>query len=109
ELSAQAQRLVRQAMAYIHQHYADPISRADLARHVALSEDYLTSCFRKELGVTPIAYLNRYRVNQAKQLLTGTSKSVTEIALEVGFSDSGYFSRVFRREVGLSPDAYRQA
>jgi YesN/AraC family two-component response regulator len=109
ELSAQAQRLVRQAMAYIHQHYADSISRADLARHVALSQDYLTACFRKELGVTPITYLNRYRVNQAKQLLTDTDQSVTEIALQVGFSDSGYFSRVFRREVGLSPEAYRQA
>jgi signal transduction histidine kinase/AraC-like DNA-binding protein/DNA-binding LytR/AlgR family response regulator len=109
KLSAEAQRLVRQAMAYIHEHYAEPISRADLARHVALSEDYLTACFRKELGVTPIAYLNRYRVHQARQLLTNTDKSITEIALEVGFSDSGYFSRVFRREVGLSPEAYRQA
>jgi AraC-like DNA-binding protein len=108
KLSSDAQRLVRQAMAYIHQHYAESICRADLARHVALSEDYLTSCFRKELGVTPIAYLNRYRVHQARQLLTDTSKSVTEIALEVGFSDSGYFSRVFRREVGMSPEAYRQ-
>jgi YesN/AraC family two-component response regulator len=108
ELSAQAQRLVRQAMAYIHEHYADPISRQDLAGHVALSEDYLTFCFRKELGVTPVAYLNRYRVHQAKQLLADPLKSVTEIALEVGFSDSGYFSRVFRREVGVSPEAYRQ-
>jgi signal transduction histidine kinase/AraC-like DNA-binding protein len=107
-LSAQAQRLVRQAMAYIHEHYASSISRTDLARHVALSEDYLTACFRKELGVTPIAYLNRYRVHRARQLLTDTSKSVTEIALEVGFSDSGYFSRVFRREMGISPEAYRQ-
>ncbi|MFN2290482.1 MAG: substrate-binding domain-containing protein [Anaerolineae bacterium] len=109
DLSVQAQRLVRQAMAYIHEHYADPISRADLAQHVALSEDYLTACFRKELGVTPIAYLNRYRVHQARQLLTDTGKTVTEIALSVGFSDSSYFSRVFRREVGLSPEAYRQA
>jgi signal transduction histidine kinase/DNA-binding LacI/PurR family transcriptional regulator/AraC-like DNA-binding protein len=109
KLSTEAQRLVRQAMAYIHQHYAEPISRTDLARHVALSEDYLTSCFRKELGVTPITYLNRYRVNRARQLLNDTDHSVTEIALKVGFSDSGYFSRVFRREVGLSPEAYRQA
>jgi signal transduction histidine kinase/AraC-like DNA-binding protein/ABC-type sugar transport system substrate-binding protein len=108
KLSAQAQRLVRQAMAYIHEHYAEPISRADLARHVALSENYLTACFRRELGVTPITYLNRYRVNQARQLLTDTDQSVTEIALQVGFSDSSYFSRVFRREVGLSPEAYRQ-
>jgi YesN/AraC family two-component response regulator len=108
-LSTEAQRLVRQAMAYIHEHFADSVSRTDLAQHVALSEDYLTACFRKELGVTPIAYLNRYRVLQARQLLTTTDKSVTEIALDVGFSDSGYFSRVFRREVGLSPEAYRQA
>jgi signal transduction histidine kinase/AraC-like DNA-binding protein/ActR/RegA family two-component response regulator len=108
-LSAEAQRLVRKTMAYIHGHYAEPVSRVDLARHVALSEDYLTACFRREMGVTPITYLNRYRVHQARQLLTHTSKSVTEIALEVGFSDSGYFSRVFRREVGVSPEAYRQA
>jgi signal transduction histidine kinase/AraC-like DNA-binding protein/ActR/RegA family two-component response regulator len=109
QLSGEAQRLVRQAMAFIHEHYADPFSRRALARHVALSEDYLTACFRKELGVTPIAYLNRYRVYQAKKLLADPCKSITEIALEVGFSDSGYFSRVFRREVGVSPEAYRQA
>jgi AraC-like DNA-binding protein len=108
-LSAQTQRLVRQAMAFIHKHYAEPVSRADLARHVSLSEDYLTACFRKELGITPIAYLNRYRVHQARQLLSDTDKTITQIALEVGFSDSGYFSRVFRREVGVSPEAYRRA
>lgn len=108
KLSSEAQRLVRRAMAYIHTHYTEPISRADIARHVALSNDYLTFCFRKELGITPIAYLNRYRVNQAKNLLATTYNNITEIAMEVGFSDSGYFSRVFRREVGMSPDAYRR-
>ena len=109
ELSQQARRLVRRVMAYIHEHYADPMSRTDLARQVALSEDYLTACFRKELGVTPITYINRFRINQAQQLLLDTDKSITEIALDVGFSDSSYFSRVFRREVGLSPTDYRQA
>ncbi|MEJ2211862.1 MAG: AraC family transcriptional regulator [Anaerolineae bacterium] len=96
-------------MAYIHEHYADPVSRADLARHVALNEDYLTACFRKELGVTPIAYLNRYRVHQARQLLNETDKNITEISLEVGFSDSGYFRRVFRRETGVYHATYRQS
>ena len=108
ELSGETQRLVRQAMAYLHEHYADPISREDLARHVGLSDDYLTSCFHKELGLTPIAYLNRYRIQQAKQLLTHTHKSITEIALDVGFSGSSYFSRIFRRETGMSPEAYRR-
>ena len=108
DLSSEAQRLVRQAMAYIQEHYADPISRQDLADHVGLSDDYLTSCFHKELGLTPVAYLNRYRVQQAKQLLRDTHLSITEIALQVGFSGSSYFSRIFHRETGMTPAAYRR-
>nr|MCU0507767.1 response regulator [Anaerolineae bacterium] len=107
ELSSEAQRLVRQAMAYMHAHYAEPLSREEIAAHVGLSDDYLTACFHKELGLTPVAYLNRYRVQQAKQLLKNTHKSITEIALEVGFSGSSYFSRVFHRETGMSPGEYR--
>lgn len=107
-LSSEAQRLVRKAMAYVQQNYHEPISRQDLAHHVGMSEDYLTYCFRQELGMTPIAFLNRYRITQAKRLLKETDKTITEIALDVGFSDSGYFSRVFRREVGLSPEAFRR-
>jgi signal transduction histidine kinase/DNA-binding LacI/PurR family transcriptional regulator/AraC-like DNA-binding protein len=109
KLGGEAQRLVRRAMAYLHEHYAEPISREDLARHVGMSDDYLTACFRRELGMTPVTYLNRYRINLARALLTTTDRSVTEIALAVGFSDSGYFSRVFRREVGVSPDTFRRS
>jgi AraC-like DNA-binding protein len=107
-LSSEAQRLVRKAMAYVQQNYQEPLSRQSLARHVGMSDDYLTYCFRQELGMTPIAYLNRYRVMQAKSLLKESDRTITQIALDVGFSDSGYFSRVFRREVGVSPDAYRR-
>jgi AraC-like DNA-binding protein len=95
-------------MAYIQEHYAEPISRQDLADHVGLSDDYLTSCFHKELGLTPVAYLNRYRVQQARHLLKNTHKSITEIAFEVGFSGSSYFSRIFHRETGMTPAAYRR-
>jgi YesN/AraC family two-component response regulator len=109
KLGSQAQQLARQAMGYIHEHYAEPITREGLAHHLGMSDDYLTLCFRKELGMTPIAYLNRYRVNQAKAMLTGSTQSITEIALAVGFSDSGYFSRVFRQKVGMSPEAFRHA
>lgn len=108
KLSSEAQHLVRRAMAFLHARYAETLTRRDIAEHVGLDEDYLTYCFRQELGVTPIAYLNRYRVNLAKTLLKQSNQSITEIALAVGFSDSGYFSRVFRREVGMAPDAYRR-
>jgi AraC-like DNA-binding protein len=74
---------------------------------VNISEDYLTFCFRQELGISPIKYLQRFRINQAKLLLKASQKSITEIAFEVGFLDSGYFSRIFHRETGVSPGDYR--
>ncbi len=106
-LSVDAQRLVRQAMLFLQDHYAEPIARRDIAQHVNIAEDYLTFCFRQELGTTPIKYLQRCRVNQAKLLLKDSQKSITEIAMEVGFSDSGYFSRIFHRETGMSPEVFR--
>jgi CheY-like chemotaxis protein len=108
-LSEEAQRLVRKAMAYIHEHYANSISRRDIAHHVNIAEDHLTFCFRQELGTTPIEYLQRYRINQAMRMLKESDRAITEIALDVGFSDSGYFSRIFRRMTGMSPEAYRRA
>ena len=78
---------------------------ADLRRRIG----YIPTNPQFPIGMTPITYLNRYRVNQAKVLLAKSNKTMMEIARAVGFSDSGYFSRVFRRQVGVSPDAYRRS
>jgi AraC-like DNA-binding protein len=53
-------------------------------------------------------YLQRYRVNQARELLKTGQASITEIARLVGFTDRGYFSRIFHRETGMSPEAFRR-
>jgi YesN/AraC family two-component response regulator len=108
-LGNETQRLMRKAMAYVHEHYTEPISLKDVARYVGMSKEYLARCFHQETGVTLVTYLNRYRINQAKIHLAAGEKSLTEIALEVGFSSGPYFSRVFRQEVGKSPSEYRQA
>jgi signal transduction histidine kinase/DNA-binding response OmpR family regulator len=108
-ISEDAKRLVRLAMVYLHENYSESISRRDLAKHVGITEDHLTFCFRQELGITPIVYLQRYRINQAKRLLKDSYQSITEIAFNVGFSDSGYFSRIFRREVGMPPEMFRRS
>ncbi len=105
---SEAHRAVMKAMAFIQAHYADGISRRDVAAHVGLSERHLTRCFHQETGLTPITYLNRFRVQQAKELMQLGKTSITEIALEVGFSNSGYFTKVFRDETGLSPRAFLQ-
>jgi signal transduction histidine kinase/DNA-binding LacI/PurR family transcriptional regulator/AraC-like DNA-binding protein len=107
KVGTDTQRLVRRAMAYIHTHYSQPLSRGVIAAYLSVNEDYLTRSFTEETGVSPIAYLNRYRVHQAKRLLEEGGHSMTEIALSVGFTDNVLFSRVFRRETGMTPSAYR--
>jgi AraC-like DNA-binding protein len=108
KLSGEAQRLTRKAMAYIHEHYSEPIGREDVARHTGVSEGYLSRCFTQEIGLSLVHYVTRYRIQQAKQFLSSDDMSITEIAMEIGFSDSNYFSRAFRKEVGISPVAYRR-
>jgi AraC-like DNA-binding protein len=106
-LGSETQRLVRKVMAYIHTHYAEDISREQMASHAGISARHLTRTFASEAGLTPIDYLNRFRVVQARGLLDEGCTNITEVMGAVGFRDSSYFSRVFRREVGMSPSAYR--
>jgi len=74
---------------------------------VGISADYLTDCFRQELGITPMTYLRRYRIRQARGLLEEGKLSIMQVALAVGFSESAHFTRTFQREVGMTPRAYR--
>ena len=107
-LSKTAQGLIRKAMTYIQAHYAESLSREEIAEHISISADYLTDCFRQELGITPITYLRRYRIHQACELLRNTEQSITQVALAVGFSDGAHFTRTFTREMGVTPRAFRR-
>jgi AraC-like DNA-binding protein len=106
-LSHSTQQLIRKAMAYIHQHYAEPLTREEIAARVGISTDYLTDCFRQELGIPPITYIRRYRIRQACELLRNSDQSITQIALAVGFSDGAHFTRTFQREMKITPRAFR--
>jgi len=108
-LPTQTSALAKRSVAYIHQNYAKSVSRAEIARTIGVSENYLTQIFHQELGLPLWEYINRYRVTQAKELLSQTDHSVAYIASLVGFEDPAYFSRVFRRYVGQSPRAYRDS
>jgi YesN/AraC family two-component response regulator len=109
KLGAAMQQVVRRAVAIIHAHYAEPITRDQLAAQLGVSGDHLTASFRQEMGITPIAYINRYRISRARVLLEQSSRSITDVALSVGFTDSANFSRAFHREAGMTPNAYRRA
>lgn len=107
-LSNETRQTVRKAMAFIHEHYGESISREDIASFVGVSARHLTRCFHQEMGISPITYLNRYRVKQAKQLLQAGEQNITQIAEAVGFSSSSYFTDAFRREMGMSPRDYQR-
>jgi len=108
-LPAHTAALVKRAVAYLHQNYTRPLARWEIANAVGVSEDYLTRVFNRELGLSPWDYLNRYRVLQARLLLRQSSESIGAIAYQVGFKEQSYFSRVFHKLTGMSPQAYRAA
>jgi AraC-like DNA-binding protein len=108
-LSVPTSGAVKQAIAYIHQNYARPISRWEIAGAVGVSEDYLSRVFNRELNISPWDYLNRYRVLQSRHLLLQTTDPIGVIARQVGFKDQAYFSRVFRKVTGMSPQAFRES
>ncbi len=103
---SEVQQAILKAMAFIHANYKEPISRQNIAARVGLSERHLDRCFQQGLGISPMTYLNRYRVNQARILMDTRKMGITAVAMEVGFSSSGYFARVFRDEMGISPRDY---
>lgn len=100
--------LVKHALAYLHQNFASPITRQEIAQAVGVSKNYLSEIFREEFGFSPWDYLTRFRIQKAKEFLRNTGDSITSVAAQTGFEDSAYFSRVFRKHLGMSPQEYRK-
>lgn len=99
--------LVKRALVYMAEHATEQFSRWQLAEAVHVSEDYLTRIFRREVGLSPWDYLNRYRIYLATAELRQTSMTIQEIALSTGFQDQAYFCRVFKKIMGFSPGKIR--
>lgn len=97
----------RQGAVFIQQNYSRPISVEQIARQVGVSRSYLYRAFESAFGCSPNGYLTRYRLSRAAQLLRHSALPVGAVATSVGFEDPFYFSRVFRREMGVSPTEYR--
>lgn len=99
--------LMGDALSYIEQHFREPIEIRDLTRIAHMSESTLTRTFRRVLGRSPIEHVIRVRVLRAADLLQRGDVRVTEAAFQCGFSDSNYFSRQFRKVMGVAPRQFR--
>jgi AraC-like DNA-binding protein len=98
---------VGKALALMHKQPSNPWTIATLASEVGLSRSVLAERFQHYLSDTPIGYLTRWRLQLAAQVLSSTSKSVAEVAGEVGYESEPSFNRAFKREFGVPPARFR--
>lgn len=100
-------RSIEDTISYMNEHYMLPLTLPMLAGRAGISEGHYTVLFKKHTGRTMTAYLRSLRIEKAKQLFQQTLQPAKEIAQQVGFPDYFYFSRMFKKEVGMSPSEYQ--
>ncbi|GAB18532.1 putative transcriptional regulator [Gordonia effusa NBRC 100432] len=99
---------VAAVFALIETRYSEPLTLADIGAHVSLTPAYLTTLIRKRTGKSVAQWIISRRLLEARRLLADTDESIATIARTVGFDDPAYFSRIFSREIGSSPRAWRR-
>ncbi|WP_408071544.1 response regulator [Butyrivibrio sp. JL13D10] len=105
----QSDSIVQRAKNFIHEHYAEDISRTEIAESVFLTPEYMAKMFKKETGVSLKQYISDYRVLIAKERLSVPGVRISDVAVEVGFDNFSYFSTVFKKTTGQTPGEYHAA
>ncbi|CAI4151428.1 hypothetical protein ALT717_140028 [Alteromonas macleodii] len=100
--------LVVKAQNYLANHYSQPISLSDLASHTFVSQRTLQRRFTQALGMSVIDYLQKLRLHHACQQIEVSTRSIADIAFNVGYQNVNAFRKIFRKEYGLSPVEYRK-
>ena len=100
--------VMRQLIAYIHQHFGEDIQLEDIAGAGAVSKSTCTRLFKRYTGLSPVAYLNDYRLEMSASMLRNSSNSIAHISQACGFAQQSYFTRVFQRSYHMSPMTYRK-
>jgi AraC-like DNA-binding protein len=100
---------LKNTMDYIQENYSQNIDVTTLARKSNMSYSYFCRVFKKTTGNSPIEYINRLRINRAIELIKENNRNISEIAVTVGFSDTNYFSRVFRQIKKITPTRFKKS
>ena len=101
-------QMVSKAREFIDGNFQRSLTLEEVAQSVSLSPSYFTHLFKNETGLSFSRYLTEKRMAHARELLLGSSRSITDIAYSVGYNDSNYFSTAFRNMTGVSPSEYRK-
>lgn len=107
-IEPEAYSLGLRVKSYLDENYMEEISLEKIAQAVRANIYYLSHAFKDMSGYAPMQYVTRRRIGEAQNLLISTSRSITDIAMQVGYSNSNYFQNVFRSIVGMPPGQYRR-
>lgn len=99
---------MKQLLQYIDLHYRETINNAVLMQVAACSESVLLRSFHKTVGISPMQYVMKVRMDHARRLLVTTDLKAGQIGKEVGYEDFSYFTKVFHRMTGMTPMEYRK-
>lgn len=94
---------------YINKNYREKITLAKTAAHFGYTKQHIINVFKNHTGMTPTAFINDVRLKQSTLLLAEQNKSIREVALQCGFEDVNYFSRMFRKKFSKSPTGWRKS
>ncbi|MBO2944335.1 AraC family transcriptional regulator [Paenibacillus sp. F411] len=105
--SSPKEAYIRQAVAYIENHYSQRVTVQDIADEVGLDRTYLSGLFKTRYGLPLQAFLLEYRMSRAAELLRNHALSVSDVSRSVGYTDPFLFSKMFKKATGLSPTSMR--
>jgi YesN/AraC family two-component response regulator len=101
-------QIVKQAIEYIEEQYATEISLEEVAKYVGVTSQHFSKIFKMETGIKYVDWLSELRIERAKEYLMEEKYTVKEICFFVGYRDPNYFSRIFKKMVGVPPSKYRE-
>jgi two-component system response regulator YesN len=101
-------KLLGEAIQYIRENFNENLSLESVSQQIFISPYYLSHLFKEELGITFLEYLTRIRMEEAKKMLLDRTMTILDISNRVGYDDPGYFSKVFKKNMGISPSQYRK-
>ncbi|MEN6314849.1 MAG: PocR ligand-binding domain-containing protein [Clostridiaceae bacterium] len=100
---------IYKALDYIKRNFSKRITLEEVAGQVYLNPSYFSKIFKSEMNTTFVSYVNKIRINAAKNLLSDISIPLTDISCMVGFEDQSYFTKVFKKATGVTPGKYRES
>lgn len=99
---------IKKSLHFVETNYSSKLSISEMAKSVGLNKNYFSTFFRENIGMTPQEYVIKFRINKACELMSNEGLAIGDISRSVGYDDTLGFSKIFKKEKGVSPKKYRE-